>query len=285
MELSGRAAAFSFVPARVLRVDGSVKFRRTLELLKEDWAAYQQRPWTRAGFYAVAAHRLGRAAEQMAGIVRRPVRAVALLLPVVSGIELPRGAQLGRRVVFAHQPGVVIADNAVIGDDCLIRQNVTIGSAVEYGPAPKLGNRVRIGAGAVLIGDITVGDDVVIGPNAVVTEDVPAGATVLAPRPRVIHRSETLGAPAAGVQLPVASGEAVDVDQVVLLISQSFELSGQIDADTPLLSAGLIDSLDIPLLLDILESRFELEVPVEQVDTASFDTPRQITAFINGVSE
>ncbi len=186
--------------------------------------------------------------------------------------------------VFAHQPGVVIADNAVIGDDCLIRQNVTIGSAVEYGPAPKLGNRVRIGAGAVLIGGITVGDDVVIGPNAVVTEDVPAGATVLSPRPRVIHRSETLGAPAAGVQLPVASGE-VDVDQIVLLISQSFELSGQIDADTPLLSAGLIDSLDIPLLLDILESRFELEVPVEQVSTASFDTPRQITALINGVSE
>jgi serine O-acetyltransferase len=254
----------------------------TLELLKEDWVAHRQRPWLKAGFYAVAAHRLGRAVEEMPAIIRRPVRAVALLVSSSSGIELPRGAQLGRRVRFAHQPGVVIADNVVIGDDCLIRQNVTIGSAVEYGPAPRLGNRVRVGAGAVLIGDISIGDDVVIGPNAVVTTDVPARSTVLAAPSRVLRASDLSSPPLDGDRPRHSGKHAVTVQEVISAIAGSFERIGTIDARTSILSSGLIDSLDIPVLLELIESRFDVVVPVEQVTAEDLDTPEQIAAVING---
>jgi serine O-acetyltransferase len=256
--------------------------QRTIELLKEDWAAHQQRPWLSPGFYAVAAYRLGGAVETMPGVIRRPVRAIALVISSFSGIELRRGTKLGRRVRFAHQRGVVIADNAVLGDDCLIRQNVTIGSAVEYGPAPRLGNRVRVGAGAVLIGDITIGDDAVIGPNAVVTTDVPARATVLAPPSRVVRASEL---PAAGLvadRTRVAPGKAVSVEEVISALAGSFERIGPLDAGTSLLASGLIDSLDLPLLLELIEARFDLVLPVEDVTAENLDTPEQIAALING---
>lgn len=112
------------------------------------------------------------------------------------GIELPLQTRIGRRVVIAHQHGIIVHPNAVIGDDCVIRQGVTIGQgAATPGlpppPAPKLGNRVLIGAGAVLMGDITIGDDVTIGPNVVVMTNVPARAIVTAPPARILARPPT----------------------------------------------------------------------------------------------
>jgi serine O-acetyltransferase len=104
------------------------------------------------------------------------------------GIELPHTARVGRRFLIGHQSGIVIHHNAVIGDDCLVRQNVTIGAgtASNADRAPRLGNGVEIGAGAAIIGPVTIGDHVRIGPNAVVTMNVPAGSIVVAPPPRVI---------------------------------------------------------------------------------------------------
>ena len=256
--------------------------QRTIELLKEDWAAHQRRPWMSHGFYAVATHRLSRAVEGMPGLIRRPVRALALAVSSRTGVELPRGTQVGRRVRFAHRPGIVIADNAVIGDDCLIRQNVTIGSAVDYGPAPRLGDRVRVGAGAVLIGGITIGDDAVIGPNAVVTTDVPARATVLAAPARVVAATDLRQSGLDGKVRQPIEGDAVTVEEVILALVQSFERLGAVDPQTSLLSSGLIDSLDLPVLLDVIESRFDVVLPVEQVTAETIDTPEQIAALING---
>ncbi|MEP6958273.1 MAG: serine acetyltransferase, partial [Nitrospirota bacterium] len=95
------------------------------------------------------------------------------------GIELPATTIVGRRFLIGHQHGIVIHPKAEFGDDCTIRQNVTIGQVdnVRKGGA-KFGHRVNIGVGAVIVGGITIGDDVRIGPNAVVMTDVPAGATV-----------------------------------------------------------------------------------------------------------
>ncbi len=106
------------------------------------------------------------------------------------GIEVYYSTKIGRRVVFGHQNGIVIHPFAEIGDDCLIRQNVTIGAA-KQGPgreAPKLGAGVRVGCGAVIVGDVTIGEGAIIGPNAVVMTDVPAGATVFAENPRIMER-------------------------------------------------------------------------------------------------
>ena len=91
------------------------------------------------------------------------------------GIEIPCSAQLGRRVILEHQSAIVIHQNAQIGDDCFIRQGVALGSryVTDSEAAPRLANRVNVGAGA-RFGAVTVGDDAQIGANAVVLADVPA---------------------------------------------------------------------------------------------------------------
>ncbi|MDH3604288.1 MAG: serine acetyltransferase [Candidatus Tectomicrobia bacterium] len=95
---------------------------------------------------------------------------------------------MGRRCFIPHQSGIVIHPFSEIGDDCLIRQNVTLGAASRDKPAgaPKLGNQVHIGAGAVLLGNITVGDGAKINANAVVMTNVPEGAFVFNPPPKTL---------------------------------------------------------------------------------------------------
>lgn len=82
--------------------------------------------------------------------------------------------------------GVVIHERTIIGDDCHIDQNVTIGGTSKLYDVPKLGNKVYVGAGAKIIGPITVGDNVVIGANAVVTKDIPSGSLVVGVPGRII---------------------------------------------------------------------------------------------------
>ena len=81
-----------------------------------------------------------------------------------------------------HLNGIYIHPNAIIGENCTILQQVTIGAnehRIDYKSAPRIGNRVYIGAGAKIIGDVVIGNDVRIGANAVVTKSVPAGKTVV----------------------------------------------------------------------------------------------------------
>ncbi len=86
--------------------------------------------------------------------------------------------------------GIVISGNASIGENCTIFHQVTIGvdEITDPGAAPVIGNNVIIGAGAKIIGGITIGDHVKIGANAVVTKDVPDGATVVNDN-KIIHSS------------------------------------------------------------------------------------------------
>ena len=103
------------------------------------------------------------------------------------------GGYVGSGAAFADVPslphglhGIYISRYARIGAGCRIYQNVTIGEV--SGRAPAIGDRCLIGAGAVLVGGIRVGNDVKIGAGAVVHEDVPDGATVVAPPPRMIRK-------------------------------------------------------------------------------------------------
>jgi serine O-acetyltransferase len=107
------------------------------------------------------------------------------------GIELPYTVTLGRRVVIEHQHGIIIHAYSAIGDDCIIRHGVTIGNRYMDRPrdTPKLGCRVNIGAGAKLLGDITIGDDVNIGANSVVLCSVPSNQTVAGIPAKVIKPS------------------------------------------------------------------------------------------------
>jgi serine O-acetyltransferase len=177
--------------------------------LREDLARHRGE-WTRPGFQALAIQRFGARALHMKGLPGKVARKVHKLLFVfarnIYGIELPAQTKIGRRLLLGHQHGIVVHPCSTIGDDCVIRHNVTMGAGARYwtDEAPHLGDRVRISPGVVIIGEIHVGDDVQIGPNALVTTDVPAGAMVFEKPTRVLRLAK-----AADAATPVnASGAA-----------------------------------------------------------------------------
>jgi serine O-acetyltransferase len=150
--------------------------------LVEDWQTHG-RDSTRPGFQALAVHRFGNWRMRVGPkVVRAPFSILYRILyrgvRNFYGIELPYTARVGRRVTIEHQSGIVIHGGAEIGDDCVIHQDVTIGNRRPDRPfdAPKIGNRVNIGAGAKVLGAVHVGADARIGANAVVLDDVPGGA-------------------------------------------------------------------------------------------------------------
>jgi serine O-acetyltransferase len=110
----------------------------------------------------------------------RPVaRAVSTVARALTGVEIHPGAQIGRRFFIDHGMGVVIGATAVVGDDVMIYHGVTLGGrTLARGTKrhPTVGDRVTIGTGARILGNIEIGDDVQIGANSVVVKPVPSGA-------------------------------------------------------------------------------------------------------------
>lgn len=166
-------------------------------LIREDYLA-NGRDWSLPGFRAVAVYRFG--------VWRMGIRSRLLRMPFSFiynrlyrhvrnhySIELPYTCTIGRRLMIGHQGAIVFHESAVVGDDCLIRHGVTIGASSHRRAheMPVIGNRVQIGAGAMVLGKITVGDDAMIGANAVVTCDVPAGARAVAAAATIIPAKAT----------------------------------------------------------------------------------------------
>lgn len=162
--------------------------------IREDWQQYG-RQLSRHGFWAMLLYRFGRWRYSIGPRwLRLPFSfTYKVLKPIcesVTGIELPCEATLGRRFRIDHFGGIVISGDAVIGDDCVIRNGVTIGlrNAGKRG-SPTIGNRVDIGAGAKVLGPIHIGDDVAIGANAVVLKDVPANSIAVGVPARILSRN------------------------------------------------------------------------------------------------
>lgn len=110
----------------------------------------------------------------------------------LTGIEIHPGATIGRRVFIDHGMGVVIGETAIIGDDCTLYHGVTLGgTSWNKGKRhPTLENGVVIGAGAKVLGPITVGAGAKIGSNAVVVKDVPANATAVGIPARILEEEK-----------------------------------------------------------------------------------------------
>lgn len=147
------------------------------------------------GFWALLVYRIS---HQRLSIKNRLIRAIWYFINVVmqkivevlTGICLPESTKVGRRLCIEHFGAIVVHGGVVIGDDCLIRQGVTIGNKGYADPsgAPVIGNRVEIGAGAKIIGRVFIGDDVIIGANAVVVKDIPSHSIAVGIPAKVITK-------------------------------------------------------------------------------------------------
>jgi serine O-acetyltransferase len=117
-------------------------------------------------------------------------RLISEVARFLTGIEIHPGARIGARLVIDHGMGIVIGETAVLGDDVILYQGVTLGGVLlePVKRHPTIGNRVVVGAGAKILGDIQIGDDCRIGSNSVVLEDVPAGSTAVGIPAKIISR-------------------------------------------------------------------------------------------------
>jgi len=117
-------------------------------------------------------------------------RYISYLTRIITGIEIHPHARIGKRCFIDHGEGVVIGETAVIGDDVLIYQQVTLGgTGSEHGKRhPTIGNNVILGAGAKILGNITIGDNVRIGAGSVVIDNVPDNCTVVGIPGRIVQQ-------------------------------------------------------------------------------------------------
>lgn len=156
------------------------------------------------GLHALMAHRLAHRLHRC-GVPFFP-RFIAYLSRFFTGIDIHPGAHLGRGVFIDHGMGVVIGETAIVGDFCLIYQGVTLGgTGKESGKRhPTVGHHGVLGAGAKVLGNITLGDYVRVGAGAVVLRSVPAHCTAVGVPSRHVRRCNTQTAPLDHGQLPDA---------------------------------------------------------------------------------
>jgi serine O-acetyltransferase len=169
------------------------------ENVREDWRTYDGE-LSRQGLWVMLVYRFGRWRYNIPSrFVRLPFsflyRVLKLMSQILTGVDLPCEAIVGRRFRIEHFGGIIVSGDAVFGDDCVIRNGVTVGLRRTHEPgAPVMGDRVDIGAGAVILGRIRIGDDVSIGANAVVLQDVPANSIAVGVPATIRPRTRT-GAP------------------------------------------------------------------------------------------
>lgn len=148
------------------------------ENIRDDLRSHQGN-WGAQGFWVMVIYRFGRWRYGIQpALLRKPFSMIYKflykLVQIITGIELPCEAEVGRGFVIDHFGGIVISGYAKFGENCRIRNGVVVGlSRVEDPCAPVIGNNVDIGAGAKVLGPIRIGNNVLIGANAVVVRDVP----------------------------------------------------------------------------------------------------------------
>ncbi len=203
-----------------------------LKVIKADLAIIRERdPAARGlleillcypGFQALALHRI----SHLLWRVEFPLlpRFLSQVTRALTGIEIHPGARIGKGVFIDHGMGVVIGETAEIGNRCLLYQGVTLGgTGKDHGKRhPTLAENVVVGAGAKVLGAITVGANTRIGAGSVVVRDVEADSTVVGIPGRVVHQSGVRINPLAHSALPDTEANVIRnlMERIDLLESQ-----------------------------------------------------------------
>ncbi|MCC7145567.1 MAG: hypothetical protein IT443_03905 [Phycisphaeraceae bacterium] len=161
-----------------------------------DWHREHSQSWWDPARRLLGTLRGFQAGKQRGGFVGAMVRKWNVVChrfwSMVTGAEVPLTCRIGGGLLMPHPNGVVIHPRAEIGPNCLIFQQVTIGTGGKIPGVPKIGGHVDIGAGAKVLGGVKIGDHAKIGANAVVLDDVPEGATAVGvPARMLLARHET----------------------------------------------------------------------------------------------
>ncbi|MCT0199215.1 serine O-acetyltransferase [Synechococcus sp. CS-1325] len=161
------------------------------------------------GFHALVLHRFSHRLWRC----RIPLlpRLLSQLGRSLTGVEIHPGARIGSGVFIDHGMGVVIGETAEIGNRCLLYQGVTLGGTgkVHGKRHPTLGENVVVGAGANVLGAITVGSNTRIGAGSVLLRDVQPDSTVVGIPGRVVHQSGVRIDPLAHSALPDAEARVI----------------------------------------------------------------------------
>ncbi|MBW4594612.1 MAG: serine O-acetyltransferase [Brasilonema angustatum HA4187-MV1] len=142
------------------------------------------------GFHALCLHRLAHSLHSR-GVVFIP-RLISHLGRFLTGIEIHPDAEIGKGVFIDHGMGIVIGETAIVGDNTLIYQGVTLGGTGKQSGKrhPTLGKNVVVGAGAKVLGNIEIGDRVRVGAGSIVLRDVPPDSTVVGVPGRIVSRKQ-----------------------------------------------------------------------------------------------
>jgi serine O-acetyltransferase len=191
---------------------------------------------TYPGLHAILGHRLAH------WLWRRgwcfAARWLAYMTRLLTNVDIHPGATIGRRFFIDHGAGVVIGETAEVGDDCTLYHGVTLGGTTwnKGKRHPTLGNAVVIGAGAKILGAITVGDGARIGANSVVVKEIPVGRTAIGIPARLVGGrplSNSIGASGVAINLdhhliPDPVGKAIQclLDRIGTLETEVRNLRG-----------------------------------------------------------
>lgn len=151
-----------------------------LETLRQDWA--KNHISLKSTFIVFSYRASSWFAQHPARAIRilgLPVRLLyKLIVEILLGVELPDKVRSGPGLAVFHGVGLVVNHTTVLGRNVTLRQNTTIGSKVDGGPAPTIGDNVSIGANVVMIGDIEIGDNCTIGAGAIVVKSCAKGSVI-----------------------------------------------------------------------------------------------------------
>lgn len=199
---------------------------------------------------------------------------------VLTGAQISRRAVIGKGLTIYHPQGTVIGADAVLGERCILVQGNTIGQLYGGGDRPTIGNRLYAGAGARILGKVTIGDDVRVGANAVVTRSLPDRARVVVDPPRVLTEGRPSSAQPAGVK---ATRKDL-LEKVLPLLAEVAGLPETHDAATEsasLLAHGIrLDSIEILGLVSAIEEKLGLTIDESELDRSDFLTVGTVIDFV-----